>query len=104
MKASEQLKRELIGQMRTTVADRKLDVSQAQIDLDFSAELPSEYEGCRSVYRVNVVKLVDGQLVVAAESDNDETVCDEAALLTLSVESIEAMAEAVQAAASGAKP
>ncbi|MCI0362132.1 MAG: hypothetical protein L0211_26925 [Planctomycetaceae bacterium] len=104
MKASEQLKRELIGQMRTTVAGRELDVSQVQIELDFTSELPSEYEGCRSLYRASVVKLVDGQLVVAAESDNDETVCDEAALLTLSVESIEALADAVQAAASSAKP
>jgi hypothetical protein len=95
VKASEQLKRELIGQMRITVAGRDLDVSQSEICLDFTAELPSEYEGCRSVYRASVVKLVDGQLVVVAESDNDETVCDEAALLTLSVESIEALAEAI---------
>jgi hypothetical protein len=95
MNASEQLKREFIGQMRTTVAGRELDVSQSEICLDFTAELPSEYKGCRSVYRASVVKLVDGQLVVVAESDNDETVCDEAALLTLSVESIEALAEAI---------
>jgi hypothetical protein len=103
LKASEQLKRDLIVQMRTTVADRKLDVSQSQVTLDFTHELPSEYEGCESAYVASIVKLVDGQLVVAALSeDGDEITCDEVELLTQCVEILEALTEAVQAAAIGA--
>jgi len=97
--AAEQLKRDLIAKMRTSVALRELDVSPSQIDLDFSHELPSDYEGCESVYTARVVRLVDGQLIVVAASEDDETTCDEADLLSQSVETIEALAGAVEAAA-----
>lgn len=82
MKASEQLKHDLIAEMRNTAAGRELDVSLAQVELDFAAELPTEYEGCRSVYTAKVVKVASGQLVVVADCTNDETTCDESELLT----------------------
>ena len=101
MRASERLKRNLIAGMRNTAADRELDVSPSQVELDFTAELPSGYEDCQSVYTAQVVKVVGGQLVVVAEHTDDATTCDESDLLTQSVETIEALAEAVNAAATG---
>jgi hypothetical protein len=100
--AAEQLKRDLLAKMRTSVAQRELDVSESQITLDFTRELPSDYEGCESVYTARAVRLVDGQLVVVAASEDDETTCDEADLLSQSVETIEALAGAVETAAKGA--
>jgi hypothetical protein len=101
VRASVQLKRDLIAQMRIIAAGRELDVSPAQVALDFMGELPSEYEGCQSVYVARVVRVVGGQVVVLAESSDDETTCDESDLLTQSVETVEALAEAVNAAATG---
>ena len=101
MKASEQLKRDLIAQMRNCVNDQGIDVSSAQIDLNFTHEVPSDYEGCESVYTAKLVKLEQGQVVVTMESDDDETTCNEADLLSQTVETIEALAEAVQDAAKG---
>lgn len=99
MKASEKLKRQLIHQMRSLVADRQLDVGPAHVTLDFTRELPSEYEGCLAEYTASLVKLDGGQLVVTATSDNDQTTCGDADLLSLTVEAVEALAEAIQAAA-----
>lgn len=101
MKASEQLKRQLIDQMRHQVAGREIDVSTALVDLEFSHDLLSEFEECEAKYTAMAVKVENGQVVVMAESENYKTTCNEADLLSQSVETVEALAEAVEAAVEG---
>lgn len=101
MKESEQLKHQLIDKLRHIVADREIDVSKADVDLEFSHELLSEFEGLEVKYTATAVKVESGRVVVSAESENYNTTCDEADLLSQSVETVEALVEAAEAAASG---
>ena len=100
MKASEQLKHQLIDKLRSLAADQQIDVSNADVDLEFSHELLSEFEGLEAKYTATAVKVENGQVVVSAESENYNTTCDEADLLSQSVETVEALVEAAEAAVS----
>lgn len=99
--ASVQLKHQLIGRMRSQACHHELDVSASGVALDFSHELPSAYEGCQSVYQARIVKVEGQQLAVLAdgEPECDEARFDEPDLLSLTVETLETLAEAVKAAA-----